>query len=340
MRGPEDKRTVDRRMRTRIIGLCEGGMTHTAIAKRVGVSRQTVVKWCTRFAECGTVEDAHRPGRPPKQTRQLIKQVEKALRGKRGTSVRKVQAKLKSQGTTVGRMTVSRAAHAAGLRPYARRVKPLLTDAAKRKRRSFARRERDRDWRRVIAADEATIYVFDTPNRRHDIVWARPGEPIPAFVRRKASAKWNLFGAIARSGTVVLTIFDERFTKECYVDILALELLPAAEQIFNDDNWCLLHDKSPQHTSHLAQQWLDTHVPEHMSSIWPPSSPDLNPMENVWAVVRDRARAHAPTTKQQLRHAIQAAWDSIDTNTTRTLMDSMPQRLRNVTRAKGSHTTY
>ena len=258
---PEGKnRSTDRVKRARIIGLCEAGFSHSEIARRLGLSRHTVVKWCTRFAENGHLEDAARSGRPPKQTRAFIKAVERALRGRRGTSVRKVQAKLKAQGTVVSRMTVSRAAHAAELRPYSRRIKPILSAAHQRRRRLFARSERDRDWTRVIAADEATFYLCDTPNRRHDLVWVRKGDPIPPILKGKAATKWSLFGAIASSGRVALAVFDERFTKETYVEIMANELLPGADVAFPNDDWAYLHDRSPQHSSKVAQAWLDAYV--------------------------------------------------------------------------------
>ena len=338
---PEGKnRSTDRVKRARIIGLCEAGFSHSEIARRLGLSRHTVVKWCTRFAENGHLEDAARSGRPPKQTRAFIKAVERALRGRRGTSVRKVQAKLKAQGTVVSRMTVSRAAHAAELRPYSCRIKPILSAAHQRRRRLFARSERDRDWTRVIAADEATFYLCDTPNRRHDLVWVRKGDPIPPILKGKAATKWSLFGAIASSGRVALAVFDERFTKETYVEIMANELLPGADVAFPSDDWAYLHDRSPQHSSKVAQAWLDAYVPEHFSDSWPGNSPDLNPMENLWSVLRDRTLLRSPTTKDGLRTAIHAAWRSIDSNYTATLFSSMPNRLRDVIKAKGGHTKY
>ena len=191
---------LDRRMRQRIVSLHEAGCSVSEIARQLIIARNTAARVLKRWAECGSLEDPHRPGRALKQTRDLCQAVEKAMRGKRGTSVRKVAAKLRAGGTSVSHMTVARAAHAQQLRPYARPRKPLLTDDFKARRRRFARVERHRDWNTVIAADEATFYLYGTPNRTHDVVWTRRGDPIPPLLRGKSSVKFNAYGAVACSG--------------------------------------------------------------------------------------------------------------------------------------------
>ncbi|MFB8107350.1 MULTISPECIES: helix-turn-helix domain-containing protein [Streptomyces] len=52
--------------RARIILLAAGGVSNTEVAARLGVSRQTVIKWRTRYAEDGleALGDLPRPGRP------------------------------------------------------------------------------------------------------------------------------------------------------------------------------------------------------------------------------------------------------------------------------------
>ena len=44
---------------------------------------------------------------------------------------------------------------------------------------------------------------------------------------------------------------------------------------------------------------------------WPPNSPDLNPIENVWRILKARVKLHRSMTHQQLRSAIQKEWDNI-----------------------------
>ena len=41
---------------------------------------------------------------------------------------------------------------------------------------------------------------------------------------------------------------------------------------------------------------------------WPSLSPDLNIMENMWAILKRRVRKHHATTIQAIRRAIEEEW--------------------------------
>jgi transposase len=337
---PASYRRINKLTRGRMVRMHAAGKSESEIARALGCDRKTVCRWVHRFASTASLDDAHRAGRPVKQTREMLKKVEAALRGKKATSVRKVAARLNSKGIEVSRMTVQRAAHALNLRPYARPRKPALSVDKRAARRRFARTQLTRDWTAVVAADEATFYLYDTPNRRHDLVWAKRGDAIPAFLRGKSSVKINVFGAICAGGKVVLHLFESRLTADSYVGILRDNLLPAATCAYSNNDWAYLHDRSPQHTSKAAQAWLDEHVPEHLTAVWPPSSPDLNVMENLWALLRTAAHRDNPTTKEQLVSAMRAGWRRITNATVTNLFNSMPERLNAVRRAKGGNTRY
>ncbi|CDO77455.1 hypothetical protein BN946_scf184864.g2 [Trametes cinnabarina] len=52
------------------------------------------------------------------------------------------------------------------------------------------------------------------------------------------------------------------------------------------------HDNDPKQTARLVQEWL-----EHQNLLvlpWPPSSPDLNIIENVWAEIKKRLETYRP----------------------------------------------
>ncbi|MBW0519454.1 hypothetical protein O181_059169 [Austropuccinia psidii MF-1] len=45
---------------------------------------------------------------------------------------------------------------------------------------------------------------------------------------------------------------------------------------------------------------------------WPPHSPDLNPIETIWKMIKSQINnLYQPQTMDKLRVAIQAAWDGI-----------------------------
>jgi hypothetical protein len=71
----------------------------------------------------------------------------------------------------------------------------------------------------------------------------------------------------------------------------------------------------------------------------PTKGADLNPIENLWALVSRKVypQNKTYTSIKTLREAIEAAWGEIrtDVELCRNLIDSMPNRLQQVVRAKG-----
>jgi transposase len=76
---------------------------------------------------------------------------------------------------------------------------------------------------------------------------------------------------------------------------------------------------------------------------WPARSPDLNPIENVWAWMKDWIERHydiQSLNRAQLRQAVQEAWDAVPADFLRGLAHSMPARLRKVIEMEGGRTGY
>ena len=72
----------------------------------------------------------------------------------------------------------------------------------------------------------------------------------------------------------------------------------------------------------------------------PPNSPDLNPIENVFSLMKRFVRRAAPSTIEELRQSVLDAWESIDLETLQKLFDSMSRRMEAVIRLKGKRTGY
>ena len=73
---------------------------------------------------------------------------------------------------------------------------------------------------------------------------------------------------------------------------------------------------------------------------FPPYSPDLNPIENLWADVKRRAEGDNPKSVAELKIALLAAWKATDPRLLNSLIASMHKRCQLVIQKKGWMTGY
>jgi hypothetical protein len=74
----------------------------------------------------------------------------------------------------------------------------------------------------------------------------------------------------------------------------------------------------------------------------PSSSPDLNPIENVWSVIKQRIKACSmfPSTIEEMKVAVQEEWDRLQPADFNKYIDSMPERLQQLKERRGMQTQY
>ena len=102
-----------------------------------------------------------------------------------------------------------------------------------------------------------------------------------------------------------------------------------------------LQDGAPCHKSKIVTAWFQERP--HISLIdWPGNSPDLNPIENVWAWMKSQLRDSKATSLPQLQREITELWvlrmDNIQY--LKNLVESMPRRLQAVIDGNGNLTKY
>ena len=76
---------------------------------------------------------------------------------------------------------------------------------------------------------------------------------------------------------------------------------------------------------------------------WPPQSPDLNPIENLWAIVKRRRVkmfSRFPTSKSELIDQVFAVWKEITPELLATMADSANTRMSLCIEAEGGNTKY
>ena len=73
---------------------------------------------------------------------------------------------------------------------------------------------------------------------------------------------------------------------------------------------------------------------------WPANSTDLNPIENLWALLKQRVQVKAPKDIKELENIVKAEWETFDPQFLSKFVDSMKRRCQLVISKDGKKIQY
>ncbi len=157
----------------------------------------------------------------------------------------------------------------------------------------------------------------------------------------------------AGGGLMVLGIFywhtwgplvpiEHRLNTTAYLGIVADHVRPFMNTVYPSSDGYVQQDNAPCHKAQIISDWFLEHDNEFTLLKWPPQSPDLNPIEHLLDVVEWEIRIMdvQPKNLQQLSDAIMSIWTKISEECFQHLVESMPQRIKAVLKAKGGPIRY
>ncbi len=138
--------------------------------------------------------------------------------------------------------------------------------------------------------------------------------------------------------TVFSEVHSQRSHLPGYFRALHACFLRLTSFIYGDADFIFQQDLAPAHTGKGTKSWFNDHGVTVLD--WPANSPDLNPIENLWGIVKRKMRDTRPNNADDLKAAIKATWASIPPQQCHKLITSMPRRIEAVIKAKGAPTKY
>jgi transposase len=305
------------------------------IAKRVHCSKPTVIYWVNKYQENPDLSTAERPGRPRITTAKQDKRITAMAEKEHNITATQIQKKMEERNVEISARTVRRRLHEAGGKYTNEILKPLLTDDHQRKRLQWAKEHRNFDWNRVIFTDESTFQLYSSKKK----VWqfARNKK---VFRTVKHPPKIHVWGCFSASGFGKLVCFQRNLDANFMCSIYEQGLLASARELFGEGNidWILQEDNDPKHRSKIAKKWKEENKVKVLP--WPSMSPDQNPIENVWRLMKINIQKKKIKSVKGLKGELAKEWSRFSPELAEKLVDSMKRRVTALIDANGDYTMY
>lgn len=362
----EDKWTIVHRVRD--------GDDITDVAATIGCTRATVYKWLHRYKSQGNVSPAPKSGRKRLLDETTEDMVMELMTNDDSNTADQIGKHLHAKGVLphlVSRPTLirgaQRAARRAGEKLWVQRGPPpkAMTAATKAKRLAFALANKNTDWSRVLFTDRKKFHFRYPGSKVKRVRWHlgparnsrtavnQPNHPdcvniyagiskfgvtsahVVAGSTRHTSQHTNKQGAPARN-----------ITSSEYREVLSDTLLPEGKRLFSvqgTSSWTLQQDNDPTHKVALdvVKQWnADKRSNVQVLPCWPPNSPDLNLIENVWAWVAREVDQLGCSSFEEFKEAVCNKLAAIPKEHLSNLYASMKNRLEQVIANEGGPSGY
>ncbi|KAI2647762.1 Transposable element Tcb2 transposase [Labeo rohita] len=99
----------------------------------------------------------------------------------------------------------------------------------------------------------------------------------------------TLLGNVLDTNGDVLRTFWERK--------ISSGVIPAADQLYGDADFIFQQDLAPAHSAKATSTWFKDHGIPVLN--WAANPPDLNPIENLWGIVKRKIRYARPNNAEQ-----------------------------------------
>ena len=282
-------------------------------------------------------------GRPKKVTDEAIKIIQKAIRKNPRLTSKELKDQHPKHLNSLSLRTIRRVLFVElGLTSHVAAKESYLTQLMKKKRMLFAKKYLKwtvKQWENCLFTDES---IFCTSRNTGLRVRRKTGEgrydekyTKKTFKHAPSIMIWTSFSGKGGPGDIFFLRPNTTINSSLYIKILESHL---TQTMRRQHVHLFFQDRATPHTAGRTQKYLRTHGLETV--FFPSSSPDLNPIENSFSFLKSFLDKENTSSLPQLKQSILKHWKKLGRDYFLRLSHSMPRRLKEIVKKKGSMTKY
>ncbi len=296
-------------LRKQVVLLAQSGLQIPFLSALFSVTQPTIITWLVKVAAdgFGALEDKPRAGRPPILSDEILQWMFATVRDKTPqqlkfsfaywTAGRVRQVLLDQFGVKASVWTVRRALKRLGLTPQKPKFRSYLRSVGDMK----AWIERKYPELKEKAREEGAVILFvDEAGMRADYhvgrTWGMRGKT-PVVVDTGQRFRWNMFAAITPDGQLHFRIQSENSKAASFIEFLQTIQAEQGKPIY------VVVDNCSIHRARAVKEFSAASEGDQPVKLFflPVYSPQLNPVELLWAWVKRRVGQQVFKTQSELK---------------------------------------
>lgn len=343
-----------------------GLATYASVARKHNVDPRTAARYIKLHNSMGQLPTKRSRNRKSKVSAGAAMLAAELLLSGEYSSSAEVAAELHKRGATdklLHRTTVVRHARLASCKQgFALEVevgKPKKGVSARNKtvRETFCNDNKDRVWDNVMITDRKKFLFHHPGTSVKPVRWKKRGEKAAAYTVNRPMAV-NVYMGLTKFGVTKSHMVAgtsnmktkhknkkgktaRNITASEYEEVVSKTLLPEGNRIFSSQGitqWVLQQDNDPTHIA--AEQAVAKFNGKHTTTVsllpkWPANSPDLSPIENLWAIVDKKVQAAGCKNFEEFQKKVVSELAGVSKKLSSKLMRGMHTRLSDCLALKG-----